>query len=150
MTYLGWHLRKNVKLKALQGNTGVSFPWLYLRYKGATKKVCVLCFNSSIKENSNGVQYSKWSLPIIYWYCMCKRSEESIEHLLLHCPVATDIWSSIFVLCGISWEMLRIVIETLKCLQERFHQQSLKDLEGWPSLHHVDNLEREILKARIK
>jgi len=59
MTYLGWHLRKNVKLKALQGNTGNSFPWLNLRYKGATKKVCVLCFDSSIKENSNGVQYSK-------------------------------------------------------------------------------------------
>lgn len=55
---------------------------------------------------------------------MCKRSGESIEHLLLHCPVATDTWSFIFVLCGISWEMLRIVIEKLNCLQERFHQQS--------------------------
>jgi hypothetical protein len=32
--------------------------------------------------------------------CMCKRNEESINHLLLHCDVASTIWSSFSVILG--------------------------------------------------
>jgi len=36
---------------------------------------------------------------------MCKRCEEMIDHLLLHCKVARDLWVSIFHLLGIEWVM---------------------------------------------
>jgi hypothetical protein len=36
---------------------------------------------------------------------MCKKSEESIDHLLLHCEVATEVWNMIFQLFGVMWVM---------------------------------------------
>jgi hypothetical protein len=37
---------------------------------------------------------------------MCKKSEESIDHFLLHCEVARELWSSLFHLFGVDWVML--------------------------------------------
>jgi hypothetical protein len=34
--------------------------------------------------------------------CMCKRSEETVDHLLLHCEVAFVLWSAIFGRFGMS------------------------------------------------
>jgi hypothetical protein len=36
---------------------------------------------------------------------MCKRNEESIDHLLLHCNVVSSIWSVLFTRFGMSWVM---------------------------------------------
>jgi hypothetical protein len=33
----------------------------------------------------------KRSVVVIEWCCMCKKSGESIEHLLLHCKIAGDL-----------------------------------------------------------
>jgi hypothetical protein len=44
---------------------------------------------------------------------MCKKSEESIEHLLLHCEVARDIWSYILTLFGVEWVMPQMVLKLL-------------------------------------
>jgi hypothetical protein len=38
---------------------------------------------------------------IIDWCCICKCSKESIDPLLLHCSMASDIWSFIFGLTGL-------------------------------------------------
>ena len=37
------------------------------------------------------------------WCCMCRCNEETIAHLLLHCPMAGMLWSWIFRAYGISW-----------------------------------------------
>jgi hypothetical protein len=44
---------------------------------------------------------------------MYKKSGESIDHLLLHCEVARDLWSSLFNLFGVDWVMPRRVRELL-------------------------------------
>jgi len=38
------------------------------------------------------------NIVVVEWCCMCKKSGESIDHLLFHCDVAQDIWS-IFIIC---------------------------------------------------
>lgn len=35
---------------------------------------------------------------IVDWFCMCKSSGESIDHLFLHCPMVLDICSVIYLL----------------------------------------------------
>ena len=34
---------------------------------------------------------------------MCKKSGESIDHLLLHCGVALEVWNMVCLLFGVMW-----------------------------------------------
>ena len=34
---------------------------------------------------------------------MCKRDEESVDHLLLHCPIVRELWEMVFAFFGIQW-----------------------------------------------
>ena len=36
---------------------------------------------------------------------MCHRNEETVDHLLLHCPVAHSLWLYMFQIFGIQWVM---------------------------------------------
>jgi len=36
---------------------------------------------------------------------MCKTCGESIDHLFLHCEVATKLWSALLNLFGVAWVM---------------------------------------------
>jgi hypothetical protein len=49
---------------------------------------------------------------------MCKKSGESIDHLLLHCEVARDLWSYILILFGVEWVMPRTVLELMTSWDE--------------------------------
>jgi hypothetical protein len=44
---------------------------------------------------------------------MCKKTGESVDHLLLHYDVASALWSSLFSRFGLSWVMPRQVIDLL-------------------------------------
>jgi hypothetical protein len=44
---------------------------------------------------------------------MCNKSGESIDHLLIHCEVARELWSSILNMFGVEWVMPRRVIVLL-------------------------------------
>jgi hypothetical protein len=48
------------------------------------------------------------------WY-MCKKAGESVDHLLLHCNVASTLWTSVFSCFRLSWVMLRRVIDLFTC-----------------------------------
>jgi hypothetical protein len=37
------------------------------------------------------------------WCCMCKRSGESVDHLLLHCEVVREVWIFLLRSFGVSW-----------------------------------------------
>jgi hypothetical protein len=46
---------------------------------------------------------------------MCKSSEETVDHLLLHCEVASTLWDAIFSCFGVAWVMPRCVVDLLAC-----------------------------------
>jgi hypothetical protein len=52
---------------------------------------------------------------ILDWCCMCKSSGESTNHLLLHCPVAWELWSMVCILFGTPWVMPRSVVDLFTC-----------------------------------
>ena len=37
--------------------------------------------------------------------CMCHRNEETVDHLLLHCPIAHSLWVYMFQILRIQWLM---------------------------------------------
>jgi hypothetical protein len=53
---------------------------------------------------------------VVEWCCMCQKSEESVDHLLIHCEVSRELWSSIFNLFGVDWAMPRWVKNLLVSL----------------------------------
>jgi hypothetical protein len=36
---------------------------------------------------------------------VCKKCGESIDHLLRHCEVATELWNALLQLFGVAWVM---------------------------------------------
>jgi hypothetical protein len=52
---------------------------------------------------------------MVHRCCMCKRSGESMDHLLLHCNMASALWSALFIHFGLSWVILSSVIDLFAC-----------------------------------
>lgn len=46
-------------------------------------------------------------------YCMCCANAESVDHLFLHCPVATRLWGFICSLFGVVWVQPKGVLDML-------------------------------------
>ena len=51
---------------------------------------------------------------------MCKKSGESVNHLLLHCPIAYDLWSMVWALFGLQWVMPHGVSDLFSSWQGSF------------------------------
>lgn len=49
------------------------------------------------------------------WCYMCKKSGESVDHLLLHCEVAGELWAGILSRTGLTWAMPKSVMDLLAC-----------------------------------
>ena len=62
----------------------------------------------------------KRHIAVVEWCFMCKRCRKSVDHLLLHCPIAYDLWSMVFYLFGIHWVMPYKVSEVLVSWQGKF------------------------------
>ena len=43
--------------------------------------------------------------------CMCCSNEESVDHLLISCPIAHSLWMYMLRLFGIDWVMLGSVVD---------------------------------------
>ena len=46
---------------------------------------------------------------------MCRKGGEILDHLLLHCDNARELWNLVFQMFGVEWVMLGRVVELLAC-----------------------------------
>ena len=67
---------------------------------------------------------------VMDWCCTCKRTSESIAHLLLCCPVASDLWSFIFSIFGVQWVMPSGVMALLACWRNGLGQSRNIEIGG--------------------
>jgi hypothetical protein len=51
----------------------------------------------------------KQSVTVVDLCCMCKRSGEAVDHLLLLCEIVSAFWSAISSCLALAWVMLRII-----------------------------------------
>ena len=56
------------------------------------------------------------------------------EHLLLHCPIASELWSMLLGLFGGSWVMPRCVSDLLACWIGKFARHG--NIEFWRVVPH--------------
>ena len=52
--------------------------------------------NILIEENLR-----KRNIILVSWCCMRKRDEETVDYLLLYCPIARDLLDLVFALYGV-------------------------------------------------
>ena len=63
-----------------------------------------------------------------------KRCGESVDHLLLHCSIAFELWSLMFCLFGLHWVMPLKVLEVFESWQGKFVQHC--NIIFWRLLPH--------------
>ena len=66
----------------------------------------------------------EWTMPNRCY--MCKNEEESIDHLLLHCPKVSILWQPVFSLFGIVWVMHSTIRKNLLSWHGAFMQKNGK------------------------
>lgn len=89
------------------------FPWKAVWKTKAPPSVAFFMWEAAYGAILTGDNL--WARKKIYvnWCYMCKGDGESVNHLLLHCPVAKDIWDCIFSSCRLRWVMPRSVKDLL-------------------------------------
>jgi hypothetical protein len=74
--------------------------------------------------------------------CMCKRDGESVDHLLIHCDVASALWSVIFSHFGLAWVMPRRVPDLVQVGGLR-KDKECHGVENGALMFVLDYMERE-------
>ena len=88
---------------ALQASTASEFAWKSVWKVKAPQRVIFFVWTAAWGWILTCDNLMRRGFVMAGWCCMCKNSGESVNHLLLHCNVARELWN--FVLCayGVSW-----------------------------------------------
>ena len=100
--------------------TLVSFPWRMIWQLKVPPRVAFFSWSASLGKVLTTNNLRKRRVIVLDWCYMCKRCAESVDHLLLHCSIAWELWSLVFCLFGIQWAMPHTALELL-----RFGKESL-------------------------
>jgi hypothetical protein len=96
--------------KVLAYNDAHPFPWKSIWRTKAPVKVAFFAWTAALGKILTMDNLRKRHVIVIDWCCLCKRHGESVDHLLLHCEVASALWTTIFSRFGLSWVMpLRVI-----------------------------------------
>ena len=76
----------------------------------------------------------KHRVVVLDWCCMCKKDGEYIDHLLLRCHVAKELWNMVFSLFGVHWVMPCHVVDLLASWS--YECSRCKSLVIWSVIPH--------------
>jgi hypothetical protein len=91
------------------------FPWKSVWKAKVPSRVAFFVWTAALGKILTTENLKKRRVTILDWCCMCKSSGESVNHLLVHCPVAWELWSMVLVIFGKNWVMPRDVVDLLSC-----------------------------------
>jgi|UniRef100_A0A2N9G010 hypothetical protein len=81
------------------------FPWKDIWKPKVPSRVAFLIWTAVLGKLPTIDNLRKRKMVLVNRCCMCKANEESVDHLLLHCPLAKELWDSVLSLFGVSWVM---------------------------------------------
>ena len=97
--------------------SNVSFPFLWksIWHTKAPPMVAFFVWSAALVKILTLDNLRKKIMVLINWCGMCKKDEESIDHLLLHCECAQFLWNAFFTRFGLAWAMPCEVVNLLQC-----------------------------------
>ena len=101
--------------QSLSPSRVISFPWKMVWQSKVPPRVAFFSWTAALGKILTIDNLWKRHLVVLEWCFMCKRCGESVDHLLLHCPIAIEMWSMIFCLFGVCWVMPQRVVDLLDC-----------------------------------
>ena len=81
------------------------FPWKGIWKAKVPPRVAFFSWTAALGKLLTIDNLRKRHLILVDWCCMCKRRGESVDHLLLHCSMAWELWSMVLGLFGVHWVM---------------------------------------------
>ena len=96
-----------------------TFPWKSVWRVKVPPKVAFFTWLAAHGKNLTIDNLRRRKIWVLDWCFMCKRAGESVDHLLLHCAYASELWSFIFCMVGLQWVMPCKVSELLACWRRR-------------------------------
>jgi hypothetical protein len=87
---------------SLSGSEGSCFPWKSVWQNQAPSRAVFFAWSAALGKILTLDNLRKMQVIMVDRCCMYKRSRESVDHLLLHCDVASALWSALFTCFGLS------------------------------------------------
>ena len=78
-----------------------SFPWRLVWQSKVPPRVAFISWSASLEIFLQLISFAKKGIIILDWCYMYKRCEKLVDHLLLHCPIAFEMWSLALCLFGL-------------------------------------------------
>ena len=100
--------------------TLTSFHWRMVWQLKVPPWVVFFSWFASLVKILTADNLCKRHVIVFDWCYMCKRRGESVDHLLLHCLIASELWSLVFCLFGIHCVMPYKVIELFESWTSKF------------------------------
>ncbi|KAK9995838.1 hypothetical protein SO802_020524 [Lithocarpus litseifolius] len=114
--------------------TAVSFPWRMVWQAKVPSRVAFFSWSASLGKILTTDNLRKRRVIVLDWCYMCKGCGESVDHLLLHCPIAWELWSLVFCLFGVQWVMPYSVLELFEAWQGKFARH--RHIDIWRLVPH--------------
>jgi hypothetical protein len=110
--------------QALCGNMGTAFPWKGIWKVKASRRVAFFVWTAAWGRILTCDNLRRRGIVLVGWCCLCKCSGETVDHLLLHCSVAAELWRFVYKMFGVDWVMSRCVLDRLAGWRNRFGKHS--------------------------
>ena len=91
----------------------IIFPWKGVWKVKAPPRVSFFVWNAVWEKILTGDNLQGRGFDFVDWCIMCRCSGETVNHLLLHCDKAYQLWSLVFRSFGINWVLPSSVADTL-------------------------------------
>uniref|UniRef100_A0A2N9F8V6 Reverse transcriptase zinc-binding domain-containing protein n=1 Tax=Fagus sylvatica TaxID=28930 RepID=A0A2N9F8V6_FAGSY len=101
--------------KSLTTNGKDCFPWKSIWKAKVPPRVAFFSWTAALGRILTAENLRRMRVIIISWCCMCKVDGESVDHLLLHCAYAKELWDLVFAMFGIAWVMPATVRDLFDC-----------------------------------
>jgi hypothetical protein len=114
-----WPLRKSGQFDvrsyygALQASNRSRFPWKIIWGVKAPRRISFFLWTAACGKILTCDNLMKRGHVLAAWCCMCKKGGETVDNLLIHCEVASTLWSFVFKRFGIQWVLPAKVIDLL-------------------------------------